>query len=70
MPCNESQQERDHYAKQHPDTGSDLQARLNVVTDLLCKVGKAIKNQEPLPQDVAEWMARHAKADIDRGQPW
>ena len=49
---------------------SRLKTDLDEVTDLLCKVGKALHNNTDLPEEVLDWIVRHKEADALRGEPW
>lgn len=66
MPCYDTQSRDDEIQKQ---------IQLNRVTDMLCRVGRALWAQgrgAPLRLDseVIQWFEEHKKADSERGQPW
>jgi len=78
MPCRD---ERDNeprtvyvYKDGHDPWYKELcdrqQARLDMLADLLCKVGRARKNKTNIPPKVIKWWEDHCKHDASRGEPW
>ena len=44
--------------------------KLDKLTDLLCKAGRARKNKTNIPQADLTWWDDHYKLDAERGEPW
>lgn len=44
--------------------------RLDSLTDLLCKAGRARSNKTDIPLEVLQWWDDHCKLDKKRGEPW
>lgn len=47
-----------------------LRARLDNLTDLLCKTGRARYNKTNIPKEVLDWWDEHCEIDRQRGEPW
>lgn len=56
-----------------PDTHLEperLRQKIHMLTDLLCKAGRAYANETPIPKEVVEFWLEHRKLDKERGEPW
>lgn len=68
MPCFDA---RSHYNySDHERDSKDLLDKINNLTDLLCKVGRAAYSGDVVPQDVLDWWFTHSGLDAMRGEPW
>ena len=47
-----------------------LRNTVNILTDLLCKTGRARYNKTHIPPEVLNWWVDHCKWDEERGEPW
>lgn len=75
MPCYDSRDDiRTVYEKGHDPAAQrradELKRRLDEVTDLLCKAGRARYNGTKIPAAVLKWWDDHCKIDKSRGEPW
>lgn len=75
MPCFDP---RDHervvYQKgvdpEYQREAERLQKKVDVLTDLLCKAGRARVNKTAIPVAVLKWWDDHCEWDRKRGEPW
>lgn len=49
---------------------NERKKRLDELTDLLCKAGRARYNKTKIPKEVLQWWDEHCKIDRARGEPW
>lgn len=47
-----------------------LSSRCAMLTDLLCKVGRARYRQHDIPPEVLDYWREHCALDSSRGEPW
>lgn len=47
-----------------------LEERVHLLTDLLCKIGRALSEERPIPVECVKWLEDHACFDKERGEPW
>lgn len=71
MPCT------DDYAEENLAADiarvNALQAKVNDLTDKLCRVGKAVgffQMDVLFDMDIVEWWIAHAESDAKAGRPW
>jgi len=77
MPCSDSRDReneriiyRDGRDPADQEQISVLRSRLDLLTDLLCKAGRARRNKTEIPAEVLQWWDDHCKRDAQRGEPW
>lgn len=46
------------------------QNKLDMLTDLLCKAGRARYRKTDIPPEVLSWWIKHCEIDARRGEPW
>lgn len=68
MPCYEPRTSINEAAAR--DSIHILEARIDRLTDLLCKAGRARKNKTEIPSDVLSWWEKHCEEDRQRGEMW
>ena len=49
---------------------AELRAKVDTLTDLLCKAGRARHNKTNIPPEVLKWWEDHCEIDRKRGEPW
>ena len=47
-----------------------LSERCKLLTDLLCKAGRARVNKTDIPPEVLSWWDEHCEIDRQHGEPW
>jgi hypothetical protein len=76
MPCSDSRDNEPRIVYRNgPDPeyereNARLLAKVDVLTDLLCKTGRARRNKTDIPPEVLNWWDEHCKLDKSRGEPW
>lgn len=65
MPCSDS-----NWETIKDSSESLLKERCNHLTNLLCKVGRALENNNSMPDDVLQFWKAHKQFDEARGEPW
>lgn len=61
MPCSDPHEDDDRRA---------TKARLDRVTDMLCRLGRVAEAGGPVPADIVAWWREHRCLDAQAGRPW